>query len=333
MSMRITLYTRPDCHLCDETRRALASLQSEFPHELREVNIESDEELLRRYAEQIPVVQVGAYTLRAPIDPQDLRVTLGAAQVGAKPAPAAASAKREGAIKANRGLLFFARHWLAIFNLLVFVYVGLPFLAPVLMKIGATQPASWIYTAYSPMCHQWAFRSWFLFGSQPAYPLERAGTSLVPYEIATGMSASDLWGARAFLGNAIVGYKVAFCERDVAIYAGILAAGLAFALVRRQLKPLPVWIWIVLGVVPIAIDGGTQLLSFLPLGNFPVRESTPFLRSLTGGLFGVMNVWLAYPYVEESMAETRALAATRLSGVGRSMSPPASPPGSPSSSA
>ncbi len=331
MNMRVTLYTRPDCHLCDDVREGLASLQAEFPHELREVNIESDEELLRRYAEQIPVVQVGAYTLRAPIELKDLRVTLGAAQAGTKPAPPATSSQREDAIKANRGLLFFARHWLAVFNLLVFVYVGLPFLAPVLMKIGATRPASWIYTAYSPMCHQWAFRSWFLFGSQPAYPLERAGTSLVPYEIATGMSASDLWGARSFLGNATVGFKVAFCERDVAIYAGILAAGLAFALVRHRLKPLPVAVWIVLGVLPIAIDGGTQLLSFLPLGNFPVRESTPFLRSLTGGLFGVMNVWLAYPYVEESMAETRALAATRLSGAGRSTPPPASPPASPPS--
>lgn len=326
MSMRVTLYTRPECHLCDEVRDELTSLQAEFPHELREVNIESDDELLRRYAEQIPVVVVGAYTLRAPIDPKDLRITLGAAQVGAKPAPLPTGAQKAGAIQANRGLLFFAKHWLAIFNLLVFIYVGLPFLAPTLMKIGATRPANWIYTAYSPMCHQWAFRSWFLFGSQAAYPLERAGTALVPYEVATGMSASDLWGARSFLGNPTVGYKVAFCERDVAIYAGILAAGLGFAFVRRWLKPLPVPVWIVLGILPIAIDGGTQLLSFLPLGNFPMRESTPFLRTLTGGLFGVMNVWLAYPYVEESMAETRALAATRLSGASRSPDPPATPP-------
>lgn len=326
MTLRVTLYTRPECHLCDEVRDELASLQAVFPHELREVNIESDDELLRRYAEQIPVVLVGAYTLRAPIDPKDLRITLGAAQVGAQPAPPASGAQKAGAIRANRGLLFFAKHWLAVFNLLVFIYVGLPFLAPTLMKIGATRPALWIYTAYSPMCHQWAFRSWFLFGSQSAYPLERAGTALVPYEVATGMSASDLWGARAFLGNPTVGYKVAFCERDVAIYAGILAAGLGFAFVRRWLRPLPVPVWIILGILPIAIDGGTQLLSFLPPGSFPVRESTPFLRTLTGGLFGVMNVWLAYPYVEASMGETRALAATRLSGASRSSPPPTASP-------
>jgi hypothetical protein len=40
------------------------------------------------------------------------------------------------------------------------------------------------------------------------------------------------------------------------------------------------------------------------LGDWlPFRESTPFLRTLTGGLFGLANMWLAYPYFEESMKE------------------------------
>jgi len=37
----------------------------------------------------------------------------------------------------------------------------------------------------------------------------------------------------------------------------------------------------------------------------PVRESTPFLRVLTGGLFGFATAWFGYPYVEESVQETR----------------------------
>jgi hypothetical protein len=57
-----------------------------------------------------------------------------------------------------------------------------------------------------------------------------------------------------------------------------------------------------------------------------MRESTPFLRTLTGGLFGVMNVWLAYPYIEESFAETRALIAAKLQAAGLSNS--GSPAGS-----
>jgi uncharacterized membrane protein len=316
--MRVTLFTKGDCRLCDEAKADLDALQKEFPHELVEVDIETDDSLRARYAEQIPVIKVGPYTMKAPFGRTELRVTLGAAVNGRPPATTQASsqADRDQAIFLNRIVLGFSRHWLAVFNLLIFIYVGLPFAAPTLMKLGATTPANWIYKAYSPLCHQLAFRSFFLFGEQPAYPLADAGTGLVPYGVATGLSETDYWGARAFIGNEQIGYKVAFCERDVAIYAGMFLAGLLFSLVRTRLRPLPLLVWFAVGIVPIALDGGTQLLSALPLLNFPVRESTPFLRTLTGGLFGAMNIWLAYPYVEEAMQETRTLVAAKLAGAG-----------------
>ena len=315
--MRVTLYGRPGCLLCDEVRRDLSELQAESPHELVEVNIESDAELLTRYVEQIPVVVTGPYTLKAPIARSDLRVTLRAA--ASAPPVAAPSTSHASAVRVNRGLLFVSRHWLAIFNLLVLVYVGLPFVAPVLMQAGLERPARWIYKAYSPLCHQWAFRSWFLFGPQAAYPKAAAGTGLVPLGEATGLDENDLIGARNFVGNARVGYKVALCERDIAIYGGLLLGGLIFAGVRRRLRPLPIWAWLFFGLLPIAIDGGSQLLSAFPFVPWEARESTPFLRTLTGLLFGLSNAWLAYPYVQESMGETRALSAARLSGAeGRS---------------
>jgi uncharacterized membrane protein len=316
--MRVMLFTKVDCRLCDEVRDQLEELQGEFPHELVEVDINTDSSLLARYGGQIPVVKAGPYELKAPFGSTELRVTLGAAMNG-RPAArvqAATPAERDQAILLNRIVLGFSRHWLAVFNLLIFIYVGLPFAAPALMKLGATTPATWIYKAYSPLCHQLAFRSWFLFGEQPAYPRAIAGTNLVSYGAATGLSEDDYWGARAFIGNDQVGYKVAFCERDVAIYAGMFLAGLLFALVRNRLGPLPLLAWFVVGIVPIALDGGTQLLSAIPLLDFPVRESTPFLRTLTGGLFGIMNIWLAYPYVEEAMKETRTLVAAKLAGAG-----------------
>lgn len=316
--MRVTLFTREDCHLCDEARAELEGLKREFPHQLVEVDINSDASLLARYAEMIPVVKVGPYTLQAPFTPTELRVTLGAAMNG-RPSPAVEAAgpsQRDQAVFLNRLVLGFARHWLAIFNLLILIYVGLPFAAPTLMKLGATTPARWIYKAYSPLCHQLAFRSWFLFGEQPAYPRASAGTDLVSYGAATGLSEEDYWGARAFIGNEQLGYKVAFCERDVAIYAGMFLAGLLFALVRNRLRPLPLLVWFAVGIVPIALDGGSQFLSALPLLHFPVRESTPFLRTLTGGAFGVMNIWLAYPFVEEAMRDTRTLVASKLAGAG-----------------
>jgi len=325
VTMRVTLYSKAECGLCDKARAELDALRKEIPHQLVEVDIESEPTLAARYAERVPVVEVGPYTLNAPFSDLDLKVALLSARDGLKSNDVkATNVSRNQAIRLNRGLLFFARHWLAAFNLAVLMYVGFPFLAPTLMHFGYQRQARWIYTVYSPLCHQLAFRSWFVFGEQPAYPRALAGTDLISFGQATGMDENDYIGARAFLGNPTVGYKTALCERDIAIYGGIFLSGLAFAFLRKRLKPIPMWLWFVLGIMPIALDGGTQLISMLPIPGLayilPMRESTPFLRTLTGGLFGVMNVWLAYPYIEESFAETRALIAAKLQAAGLSNS-------------
>jgi glutaredoxin len=55
----VRLYGRPDCHLCDEARAGLLELRSDgLDFELEEVDIDTDDELLRRYLERIPVVEV-----------------------------------------------------------------------------------------------------------------------------------------------------------------------------------------------------------------------------------------------------------------------------------
>jgi len=209
---------------------------------------------------------------------------------------------RDIVIALDRGIFFFTKHWLAAFNLFVLAYVGLPFVAPVLMNAGLTGPAKAIYTTYSPLCHQLGFRSWYLFGERVAYPRNI-------FQQYSGLDPNDFLAARAFLGNERMGYKVAFCERDVAIYGAILLGGLIYSLpfVRRRVKPLHWLAWLLIGVFPIALDGFSQLFSqypyhLIPLFSFlPYRESTPLLRTLTGALFGLANAWLAYPYVEESM--------------------------------
>jgi uncharacterized membrane protein len=198
--------------------------------------------------------------------------------------------------------------------LIVGFYVSMPILAPVMMKLGMTGPASVVYRVYSPMCHQFAFRSFFLFGDQPAYPRELAGSTLTSYGTATGLDEWDVFQARAFVGNEKIGYKMALCERDISIYLGIVFAGLAYGVARRffKVKPLPLALWALLGIAPIALDGGSQLLSQIPALPLAMRESTPWLRSITGALFGMMNVWMAYPYVEQSMVETRLEIASKL---------------------
>jgi glutaredoxin len=52
----VTLYGRPGCHLCDDARVALERVRARHPFTLCEVDIEEDEDLLRRYLERIPVV-------------------------------------------------------------------------------------------------------------------------------------------------------------------------------------------------------------------------------------------------------------------------------------
>lgn len=220
---------------------------------------------------------------------------------------------RDVVIAVDRGMLGFARHWLLWFNLFIFVYVGLPFLAPVLMRYGQNEAAKVIYTIYSPLCHQLGYRSWFLFGEKLDYPRQEfASRTRIAID-----SPQGIWDAKWFFGDEQLGYKVAFCQRDVAIYGGILLAGLVFALpfVRTRLKPLH-WIgWILIGLVPIALDGFSQLFTQYPYNQIPFfqfvfawlppRESTPLWRTLTGELFGLANVWLAYPYVEQSMRELK----------------------------
>jgi glutaredoxin len=56
VSAAVTLYGRPGCHLCDEARDVLQRVRSEAPFELREIDIERDDELFKRYLERIPVV-------------------------------------------------------------------------------------------------------------------------------------------------------------------------------------------------------------------------------------------------------------------------------------
>ena len=75
---------------------------------------------------------------------------------------------------------------------------------------------------------------------------------------------------------------------------------------------MPLLAWFVLGILPIGIDGFSQIISQLPWNIIPLRESTPLLRTITGGLFGFTTAWFAYPIVEEAMADTRKIMAVKI---------------------
>jgi glutaredoxin len=78
MPSRLVLYARPDCHLCDEARAGLEGLQAEgHSFELEEIDIDSDDELLKRYLERIPVVELnGEIVSELWLDADGLRARL-----------------------------------------------------------------------------------------------------------------------------------------------------------------------------------------------------------------------------------------------------------------
>jgi glutaredoxin len=74
----VTVYARPGCHLCEEAIEALVALHEEgYRFELHEVDIESEELLLRRLLEKIPVVEIdGVVVSELILDEAAVRATL-----------------------------------------------------------------------------------------------------------------------------------------------------------------------------------------------------------------------------------------------------------------
>jgi len=257
--------------------------------------------------------------------------------------------RRQRALSLNRFTLRLARNWLKITLVLIGIFAALPWVAPTLMQLGLTAPARVLYTLYSPFCHQFAFRSIFLYGEQPFYPREVSGTTATPYEeiIANspewretvsrwvGMPGRSmfatveefnpyLWSpdlqfaSREFLGTAQMGYKTAICARDMASYT-MLFVGVAIysiPVVRRRLRPAPIFLYVLLGLAPIGIDGLSQLLGYAPFNLWQPRETDPIFRVVTGGLFGLMNAWLGLPYLEASFKDTRQQIEIKLARAG-----------------
>jgi uncharacterized membrane protein len=218
---------------------------------------------------------------------------------------------------AGRLTAWLTRHWLALINVALMIYLGLPILAPVLMANGLEAPARIIYKVYLFACHELPQRSYFLFGHQMTYSLQ---------QLVDAAGVDKLWGYplggayREFVGNASLGFKVALCQRDVAIYGTMLLCGLVFGLVRKRVRPIPIWLYVLVGIIPIGLDGGSQLVGYIVPGLMPggvPRESTWVLRTITGALFGWATMWLALPYLHESFTsidEQLADRAERLPG-------------------
>ena len=317
----ITYYYKSTDSDFEKNKEHLAELGKELDFSVIDICLDDEPDLALRFDDNTPAIQIGPYRLKSPIDDKDVRIAIGALkdrEAYNQATLGISSQNRKKSLKVTaleRFSFWLSKNYVLFITAVLVFFMGIPFLAPVLLKFGEDLPAQVIYKVYSVFCHQLAYRSYFLFGEQIIYPREMANIpEVITYEQATGMSAFDTNYARTFEGNSILGYKVAICERDLAIYGSLALFGLFFQITDRKMKGLPWYFWVIFALIPIALDGGSQLFS-LSAGWpawVPIRESTPLLRTITGVLFGVGTGWYIFPMMEESMIETRSALARKL---------------------
>lgn len=230
---------------------------------------------------------------------------------------------RDLVIAVNRFALWISRHWLAVFIVVYGVWVLAPFLAPVLMGMGAQGPANAIYLTYSFFCHQLPERSLFFFGSKPMYSLN---------EIKAVWPLDGFAGLRQFVGSPEFGYKVAWSDRMISFYGSVWVGAILFGLFRTRVRPLSPVLWLLLGILPVFLDGATHFINDAVAGVSGVgfRDTNAWLQFLTGNtlpawfymgdafgsfnsdmrwitgfLFGLTTVWFLFPFIEASMRDMK----------------------------
>ena len=302
------LTTTPTGSKVEKVESWLQTQQEQFPHQTRVIDLRK-QAFFRNRSEETFAIRIDEKQVGDPENFDSIQKALIEAHKNALTPDYRPRASKDRLSGGERFSLWFSRHYLALINIVLALYVLLPVLAPVLMKFRQEEPAKRIYQLYRPLCHQLAYRSFFLFGAQADYPLKAPdGSDKLTYPEISGNTGGDMQRARAYLGSERAGYKIALCQRDVAIYGTLLLFGIVFALSGRKLKPLPWWLWALLAIGPIAVDGVWQMLSSMQLSFLtwlPAHESTPLLRVLTGAAFGWFTAWFGIPTIEESVSDSR----------------------------
>ncbi|MEL6524200.1 MAG: hypothetical protein AAFQ07_00685 [Chloroflexota bacterium] len=172
-------------------------------------------------------------------------------------------------------------HWVLLWLIIFTVFNLLPWLAPVFMELGLTPLADVIYALYGLISHQFAHRSYFLFGEQMMY-----APSALPVAL-TGDFGADGELMRGIIGNEALGYKVAWSDRLVNMFGGGLVTAYLYALLHRFGKaPRLHFILMMLLITPLIIDGTTHVRSEVDglIGGW--RYYNSWLVLPTGGALG-----------------------------------------------
>lgn len=219
------------------------------------------------------------------------------------------------------------RYWFVWFSVVYGIFVILPWLAPVLMQVGAVVPGKIIYTVYSFLCHQLPERSFFLFGQKAMYSLAE-----IQYRWQQTVDPAVL---RQFIGDPSTGWKVAWSDRMAAMYTSVLFFAWMWWPLRKKIRPLHLYGFILLAL-PMVIDGASHLISDLSglnqgfrctntwlvtlTGNaFPgwfyfgdaFGSFNSWMRLITGSLFGLGVVWFIFPIFDRGASAERLLQQAR----------------------
>ncbi len=214
-------------------------------------------------------------------------------------------------------------HWFAAFLTVYGAWAFAPFLAPVFMHLGWTGAGKSVYFIYSFFCHQLPERSFFWFGRKTMYSLTEIQ--------AVWQNTANPMLLRQFIGNQAMGWKVAWSDRMVSFYTSVWVFAVLWYPFRHKIKTLSWWGFALL-LLPMALDGGTHMVSdFAGIGN-GFRDTNAWLalltnhafsatfyagdalgsfnsllRFITGLLAGLAIVWLAFPYVFQSQVYNQQL--------------------------
>jgi uncharacterized membrane protein len=209
-----------------------------------------------------------------------------------------------------------SNHWFETFLIFYGIWIWLPFLAPVFMKLGLSSAGNAIYFIYSFFCHQLPERSLFFFGEKSMYSLREI--QAVWQDTASPMIL------RKFIGNEAMGWKIAWSDRMISFYSSVWLFALAWLPLKRNVKPLSWWAFALL-LLPMIVDGTTHAISDLAGIGLGFRDTNQWLVTLTshafpatfyaGDAFGTFNswvrfitgllaglgiVWLAFPHIFQS---------------------------------
>jgi len=185
-----------------------------------------------------------------------------------------------------------SRGWLA-FMLVMLAFNAVIWIGPFLQMANSplAQP---LYQGLGYTCHQLDSRSICLFPNSSGF-IQDCGLQdgqFHPYknEAIPGLPLGYADGYPLF-SQGPIGYKVPVCARDIGIYGGMVLGGFLWVWLIPRLRcnprdwPHPVWL--VIALMPLAIDGFTQLFGW--------QESSNAVRLWTGLLVGVVMAFYALP--------------------------------------